>query len=555
MKEEAAQNTAGNAQPADFHYRTALQALAAEDYPDAVSGSRTAFRMDPLNPDYRLLYADALAGVHKYDESTWILLETLAQGLGREDESTYMLGTNFAASGDYDKAMEYFRNYLSLAPDGPHAAHTQQLIALIQAEEDGPRGTSENAGERAACLKAAQGRRFLKQGQYGKAMEVLEGIPHGHAGAASARNSLALACFLSGQQERALQITSEVLAKEPDNITALCNMARFLHDLGRMKDAGPVLRRLDALEAESDDERYKLAVTFCELQQHERAYRRMHEYNQVGQRDSLSLFYEAVAAYNTGRRAEAVSLLADVRKIEYPTVIPDFFLKLVSAAADGAGPDLPYVYKLPVEEARNRIAYLNSCLRLDEEAFRALWQNDLEFEGTLLWALDEAEENMRISVAVLIAGFADAKAEGVLRLLLLRRTLPDVVKQEVAVLLSHIGVSGPYTAYIDGAIHEMFIDRGPGPDAELDGIVSAVRDGAERLGRRDLGQVAVESALQVRFAPDRETLVIDPAALAAAALWLAADAAGSPVDLRSAAQQLGTDERLVREWIDRLMLV
>lgn len=550
MSEKTQPNAAERSKTAEACYRAAVQAVGEEDFPGAVAGARAAVRMDPDNAAYRLLLADALAEVHKYDESTRLLFSLLERGSGPESECLYLLGSNCMACGDYDRARACFLDCLRLEPNGPHAEEIRRLLSYVQAERSDS-GLFAGPEEQNARRLAVQGSRYLESGQYERAAEVLGRIPAAHADLPYAANALALACFLTGQQEHALRMTEEVLAKEPDNVFAMCNMATFLHDLGRMDEAEPYLTRLDAAQEVSDEERYKIAATFCELEQHERAYQHMHAYNLLGQRDTQSMFYEAVAAFNTGRLRQAAEILSDVSKIEEPPVVSDYFLALVRRLESEPGKPhvLPYLYKLPLEEARRHISYFSQCLRLDDAALHELWNHSREFESTLLWLLDQTEENTLLTVCTLIAGFGDAKAEEILRGLLLRRTMPDTIKEEIAVLLSSFGAPAPYVAHLDGAVTEIEVHSGDAPPPAAD-LTAWIEQGAAELGQPELRQVAMD--LSVRAA--QSSMAPMPAAvMAAAALWLGAEQAGKPLELAQAARLFGTDPPLLRQGADQLM--
>lgn len=558
--DEAKQNIIGFTQPADFYFRAAQRAFHAEDIPNAVFNARTAVRKDPDNAEYGLLLAQILIHARQHEESLQILFDLLRCGDGaQETECLFLLGLNFLALDDHEKAQECFGEYMSLEPEGVHAEEIDEYLTYDGPEYDPSLYYFDDLNEHEARLKSSQVKMDLENGRYRQAARILESVPAGQADKPYIRNNLAMALFFSGQQERALEITRSVLEKDPDNIHANCNMMVFLSRLDRLAEAAPYISRLDGCEPSAADDKFRIAAAFCDIEDHERAYHAMHEYNLLGEGDVRSLFCEGIAAYNTGRIREAVSVLSDVRKIDYPAIIAEYYLQRMNAVL--ADPDtfvpLPYIYRLPPEESGRRVLYLNECLRMNQADFQQLWREDREFEDTLLWVMNYADENVQIAVCVIIAGFGDLKAEKMLRRFLLSITRPDVVKNEILVLLDHIGAQGPYLVYLSGELVEVHVNADDGEDAETDAeaarLYESIRDLTQRRGAEDLLQQALHFGAGALRSARREEFLRYPQETAAAALWLAGDAAGRSLPLPDLAAAAGVRPEMVRRYVDMLL--
>ena len=553
-------NVIGFTQPADFYYRAAQRALQADDIPNAVAGARTAVEKEPENARYILLLARLLVDVQKNEESLQLLFDLLSRDEQADAECMFLLGLNFLALGDHEKAQECFGEYLTLAPEGEHVEEIDEYLLYDGPENDPSLYYFDDVNEHEARIKSYQVKTDLENGRYRQAARILESVPPSQADKPFIRNSLALALFFSGRQEEALEETKKVLETDPGNIQGNCNMAVFLSRLGRTDEMDGYLSRLTAAEPETQKERFQIAATYCDIGDHEKAYHAMHEYNVLGFADVKSLFCEAVAAYNTHRIREAVRVLSDVRKIDRPAIIADYYLKHMNAVL--SDPDsfsiLPYVYRLPPEEGGRRVIYLNECLRLDQAVFQQRWLEDREFEDTLRWVMEYGDENVQIAVCVMIAGFGDRKAEKMLRGFLLSKARPDVVKNEILVLLDHIGAQGPYIVYLSGELAEVHVNAEKKDDRavqQLDKLYEAVRLLAEQTDSAGLMQQAMHVGSAALRSEWHDEFSQDLLKTAAAALWLASDTAGHPLSLADLAEGANTAAGQIRASIDRLLLL
>ncbi|MBM3462214.1 MAG: tetratricopeptide repeat protein [Armatimonadetes bacterium] len=71
--------------------------------------------------------------------------------------------------------------------------------------------------------------------------------------------------WMEGRADRAIEAARRVLALDADNVHALGNLARFLHEGGEIKQSESMLERLRALEGGGEVHRLKLAETLRHL--------------------------------------------------------------------------------------------------------------------------------------------------------------------------------------------------------------------------------------------------------------------------------------------------
>lgn len=519
------------------HYQLALKASARGDVPDAVLHARSALRLNPQDPEYRLLLAKALGEAGDREEAVRLLAEL--QEEGPRADVLYLLGVNLLELQDPGQARECFDACLELEPDGEQARQIRRLKWRLQPERHSPFSRLGRAGEQEAHRRAAQIDRCLADGQFERSLQLAEQASASYADVPAVRNSLAMACFCNGQIERAVQITRSVLEQSPDDLDASCNMASFQRQLGQDEQAEASLKKLEQMQPPDVRGALKISATFCEQRQYDRAYRTMKEFHSRQAGGAATLFRQAAAAQNSGRAQEALRLLSDISKIEEAPLAADYFRRQIQEMEEGRSPriEIPYHYRLPAEEASRRRAYLNSCLRLDHGALLTLWKHDDDFQRTVQWAMEQADDGTRLKTGALLASFADARSEELLRKSLVRRAVPDRTKREILSRLAGMGAVSPYVAFLHGELVRFEAEPSL-PDA----LLAAVRQGAALLGCPEFEQPAVELLLAASplESPDQ------PAALAAAALWLAGRAAGQDLDLDGAAEKTGADPDAAR---------
>ena len=117
--------------------------------------------------------------------------------------------------------------------------------------------------------------------------------------------------------------------------------------------------------------------------------------------------------------------------------------------------ELSYVYQVPFEEIKNRVKYLNECLKKSKDVLKQMWRHDGYFLSIVLWGLELGDMFIKKAVVEIIASFKDKKAESILRKYILKRYEPDQIKNDIFVLLKKMGVKEPYIAYINGSIVEV----------------------------------------------------------------------------------------------------
>lgn len=285
---------------------------------------------------------------------------------------------------------------------------------------------------------------------------------------------------------------------EPENLHATCNKILFENSLGPGESWEDCIATLDRLVPEELDEKVKLAITYCELMEDERAYRILQTVLEEMPYDARTLFLMGASAANTGRYAEAFDYFMDMIKIDPENTIALYYKNLVQEVCDGKRESVRilYAYQVPMEEIRRRMAFINASLQKGTEELQRLWREDEVFSSLLVWGLSLGELSVKRAVLDIIGNFADKKAEGILRRYLLRRSEPDPAKNDALLALRRMGASQPYIAYISGKITEIRVGMVEDAKTRLypssQKVLERIIEGADILNAREIMPFALE---------------------------------------------------------------
>lgn len=471
--------------PADFYFKSALKMMDGMNYLGALPMVRKALEKEPANVEYMMKHAEILTELSKYEESNSVLFEILLKTDHVRSECYFGMGCNFIGLNDLEKAQESFEKYLSVAPEGEYSEDVEEFLALFCDIEEEDEYILEDVSELEQQELAQQGKKYLDNSEYQKAAEALEKITTQDPEMLFAKNNLALSYYCLKRTDEAIDITRYVLEKEPNNIHANCNMAMFLNQRSH-EEALRYIERAVKQQMPTQDDFYKIAITYCEIGEHAEALKYLSNILGTAPYDEKVLFCAAMASFNSGRYKEAINYLSDILKLEPEDSIAAYYLKYIKDVMDGkaACNELGYVFQVPPSEAKERIQYLNNKMKLPKEEFRGLWNTDRKLGDILLWGLEYGDSFIKRAVVEIISGFGDEKAEKVFRRYILRRNQPDEIKNEVFVALKRMKAAEPYVAYFNDSIVEVkvgILDRmedegAEGFDKVFDLIVSVVSE-------------------------------------------------------------------------------
>ena len=275
----------------DAQLRAGSLLLLAKQFREARERALAALAQDPKNPRALILLGNALAGLKDVDGA----IEQVREAIDQDPQLTFSytnLADLYAAKGDKDAAERAFKSAVASTPKSidAHLGLANFLWAqrrldeaereLKVAAEIEPKSVLVNrtlatfyVGQRRAAeaqpyleryaegMKTVEARLILADFYVSNkniqaATKVLNDIAKDARGLSSATARLAMLDFREGRKTEAYQRLQALLAKQPNDETALQAKARFLLLEGRNQEVLTDTDSLDATNAESPTNQY-----------------------------------------------------------------------------------------------------------------------------------------------------------------------------------------------------------------------------------------------------------------------------------------------------------
>ncbi len=442
-------------QPAEFYIRKAEKHIDAGNLLEALQLYRQVLGMEPNNVDYLLSIAQVYSEMGLYAESNDVLLKIAKYG-NTPTECLFALGCNYMGMKNYELADEAFEQYLAIDPEGEYAEDIDELFDIIDEEEYEDDGLLHDVNRRMIYEKAFEGKQCLDKGDYNSAIAHLEAVVEKDPTIYSAMNNLALSYFFDGRKHKAIELSKKVLEAQPQNLHACCNLALFYSDMNDHASATSFLERLSGIGDIQPEDMHKIALTYCELGYHEKAYRCFLKIVSYQPYDIRILHFCGLAAYNCGQYAEALGFFVKILKIDPRNSLAVYYsARAQEAKKNGSGREFEYVYQVQFDEIKRRINYLNECLKQKDGSLESKWKNDKYFRAIIYWGLHYGDEYIKKIVLEIMSMFTDAEVEEEFRDFLLKSAETDEIKNDIFMYLKRMGAREPYVAYIKGAIAEV----------------------------------------------------------------------------------------------------
>lgn len=453
-----------------FHFAKYQRALAKGKYLDSLVAIRTALSKNSSKVEYRIALAELYTELNHYEESNFLFFKLIDEGKDHDGLCLFGLACNFFGMQDWTKASECFEKYLDEYPNGEYVADAEDFIEIIEESE---LESEEYFSDLPSNLVeiAERGKALLDRGEYKKAVKLLSDAYEKSPESTFLRNNLSLAYFCSDETERAVELSRSVLREYPGNIHTVCNLILFLTASMKQEhkeEVEELVEYLSTLTPYDIEEKIKVAVTYCELGDHAGVYSAVRDLMQDKPYDVRTIFLLGASAANLGRLGEALSCFMNILKIDPGNSIASYYKLAVQKARENDEPtDFQYVYQVPPEEVRARMAYLNACVQEGVDILKVRWSTDEHFKNMLIWGLTLSDPLIKRAILELISNFEESNAADILKRFLLSRIEPDDLKNDVFIMLKRRGEPQPYMAYIQGKIAEVRVGMYGSGQAEL----------------------------------------------------------------------------------------
>ncbi|AEI38845.1 tetratricopeptide repeat protein [Paenibacillus mucilaginosus] len=430
---------------ATFFFEKAVQSMDRYHYDKALKYFRRAAEYEPENAVNHCNLAGLLSEMGNYEESNRILQHVLDQIDPAMTECYFYMANNFANMENYESAEKAIVHYLENDPTGQFLEESEEMMELLSFELERPAKLS-TIKSREGLFEHDRARALLEEGKFSEAVRILENIVKKHSDFMAARNNLALAYYYMGHFDKSVDMIKQVLELEPGNLHALCNLAIFYQHFGDKVALGELLEVLRKTYPFHQDHVFKLATTMGILSEHDKAYRLFKRLLKTGEAglDPCLFHYTAVAAYNTGRYAEAERQWRQAEKFDPTSEIPKFYLNLLNKyKQDKIKPNVSYHYHLPFEEQFRGI-------ERGENGLPEHLKRDPLVRSSFFWALRHGDGDTKLQVIQAFALIGDDEVKDSLTQFILEPGEDDYLKKVAIFVLRSIGVREPLQAVLEG---------------------------------------------------------------------------------------------------------
>jgi tetratricopeptide (TPR) repeat protein len=426
---------------ATFFFERAVQSLDRHHYDKALKYFRRAVEYEPDNPVNHCNLAGVLSEMGNYEESNRILREIIDSVDPMMTECHFYMANNFANMEDYESAEDALIRYLEEDPNGQFLEDAEEMIDLLSFELKRPTKLT-SIKSREGLFEHDQARALLEEGKFSEAVRMLEKLIRKHPDFTAAYNNLALAYYYMGLFDKSMATINKVLAIEPGNLHALCNIAIFYQHAEDTENLTALLEMLKKTDPFHTDHVFKLATTMGILGEHATAYRlfkRLLKSGELGH-DPCLYHYTAVAAYNTERMSEAYKLWKQTEKLDPRSNIPAFYLNQLNEPAKAT---LSYHYHLPFEEQFR-------MMETSADGIPEHLKRDPLVRSSFFWALRHGDADTKLQVIQAFGIIADSEVEDALREFLLSPEEDDYLKKVAIFVLRTMRAKEPIQAVMDG---------------------------------------------------------------------------------------------------------
>lgn len=228
---------------AEINYKVGIKYARKYQFETASKFLATAARKEPFNAEYQFNYACILAELGEIKKSNKIFKWILRNIDPTISECYFAIACNYYEMNNVAMTMEYLDKYIQFDCEGEFVEEAKEIIYYLETNFSVSKKNSRNASQ-----LTAEGEELIDNGDYRKACTKLEKAVDAEPDFIAARNSLSIACFFSGQIDRAISIAKSVLILDSHNIQANCNLALFYackEDLGSYSKQIEMLTELD----------------------------------------------------------------------------------------------------------------------------------------------------------------------------------------------------------------------------------------------------------------------------------------------------------------------
>ena len=287
----------------EYYYQKAVKALNREQFDKANKYLRRAAELSPDDPLILMQYAIVEMEEEKYSHALELLHS--AHSLDpNETEVIFFLAEVNAHLGFLADARKFAKKYVELDVSGVYAEEAMEIIDFSE-QDDWPLFESNDIGSEILTIQE-KARRMMEEGNFEKAIEVLETLVEDNPDFWAAYNNLALAYFYIGEVDQSKALLYQVLENNTGNLHALCNLAVVHYYEKNEQELNYLIKLLSKIQPYMIEHRYKLGATFALVGHYVDAYKWLRSLQKRGyEGDPGFYFWLSHSAYFSGHEQVA----------------------------------------------------------------------------------------------------------------------------------------------------------------------------------------------------------------------------------------------------------
>lgn len=242
----------------DFFYTKGMEAFEKGKFQIAIKWLQKAIEKEPDDPIYQSQLAIIYTELGKYNKSNDLLFSIIEQYGNTYIECHYLLASNYANAGQFDKAKKHATIYLQHEPNGDFSEEVKSLLTLFDESE-----VIENKDKELYLFYLEKAFQHMDQKEWKNALSLLEKLYVLNPNKDILKYYFTLALFFSGDQQRAMQEGWQLYIENPACLINYLNFAIFYYERNDMDRSKFMVNVLQNVYPIHEMEKFHLAIVLA----------------------------------------------------------------------------------------------------------------------------------------------------------------------------------------------------------------------------------------------------------------------------------------------------
>ncbi|GAB2544740.1 tetratricopeptide repeat protein [Gracilibacillus alcaliphilus] len=259
----------------EFYFSKGVEAYQKRKFDLSLKWFQKAMERQPNDPLYICQASIVHTEMGAYHLANQLLNKVLSQYGERYIDCYYLLANNYAHLGLLQDAAKYAALYLEKASDDEFKEEAEELLQLLDFTEEEDEAEDWLLEEEDDLLMYQETAFYhLEREEWQDAISVLEEMIILFPDFSQARHEYYYALFFAGEQDEAVAMEEKHLLDHPNALFSMMNLAVFYYYSDDQSKLAPFVLWLDNIYPIHEQQKLRMAVTFCHLGLYSKALRR-----------------------------------------------------------------------------------------------------------------------------------------------------------------------------------------------------------------------------------------------------------------------------------------